>query len=173
MVTIYHFDLPANIQLLGGFANSAIVQYFEDYANLLFARFGDRVKYWITVNEPAEFCTQGYGGENHAPGINAHGIGEYLCVHNSLKAHAAAYHLYKHKYYNQYKGQVGISLDSLFFYSDSNDTTVVNRATQFSVSERKMKTKKKRKIRVCLLDYHSWVGRHIQFSAQTAIIHRL
>ncbi|XP_031639720.1 myrosinase 1-like, partial [Contarinia nasturtii] len=132
MVTMYHFDLPAHLQLLGGFANSAIVQYFEEYANLLFNRFGDRVKYWITINEAAEFCVKGYGGKIHAPGINAHGKGEYLCVHNALKSHAVAYHLYKREYYNQYKGQVGIALDSSFFYSDSNDTVVVNREMQFT-----------------------------------------
>ncbi|XP_055306650.1 myrosinase 1-like, partial [Sitodiplosis mosellana] len=78
MVTMQHFDLPQKLQQLGGFTNSIIVKYFEEYAqeyaNLLYQRFGDRVKYWITINQPAEFCVQSYGSSNHAPGINAHGI---------------------------------------------------------------------------------------------------
>lgn len=76
IVTMYHFDLPQSLQLLGGFANSIIVMQFQDYAQLLYERFGDRVKIWITFNEPAEFCVRGFGIGDHAPGINAHGIGE-------------------------------------------------------------------------------------------------
>lgn len=134
MVTMFHFDLPQKLQQLGGFTSTIIVEYFEEYANLLYKRFGDRVKYWITINEPAEFCVQSYGSSNHAPGINAHGIGEYLCAHNALKSHAVAYRLYKSKYHSRFNGQVGITLDSLFFYSDTNDTVTVDRAMQFSVS---------------------------------------
>lgn len=96
---MYHFDLPQILQLLGGFANSIITTQFLDYAQLLYERFGDRVKYWVTFNEPAEFCVRGYGIGDHALGINAHGIGEYLCGHNVLKAHALAYHLYKNRFF--------------------------------------------------------------------------
>lgn len=137
MVTMYHFDLPKKLQLLGGFTNSVIGDYFEEYANLLYDRFGDRVKHWITFNEPAEFCVQGYGTDNHAPGLNAYGIGEYLCAHNVLKSHALAYRLYKNVYYNRFNGKVGISLDSLFYYSDTNDTIAINRAMQFAVGRAK------------------------------------
>lgn len=133
MVTLYHYDLPQELQIIGGLTNSLITSYFEAYANLMFERFGDRVKYWITFNEPSDFCTAGYGRDQHAPGINLHGVGEYLCGHNILKAHAAAYHLYKDSYYNRFKGKVGITLSSRFFYSDVNDTNVVDRAMQFSV----------------------------------------
>lgn len=133
IVTMYHFDLPQNLQLLGGFANSIIIMQFLDYSQLLYERFGDRVKHWITFNEPAEFCVRGYGIGDHAPGINAHGNGEYLCAHNVLKAHAMAFHLYKDRFFERFNGKIGISLDSLFFYSESNDNRTVNRAIQFSV----------------------------------------
>ncbi|XP_055305125.1 myrosinase 1-like [Sitodiplosis mosellana] len=133
MVTMYHYDLPQDLQKLGGLTNSIVISYFEAYANLLYDRFGDRVKYWITFNEPGDFCTAGYGADQHAPAVNAHGVGEYLCGHNVLKAHAVAYRLYRSSYYEQYKGQVGITLSSRFFYSDSNDTHTVDRAMQFSL----------------------------------------
>lgn len=133
MITMYHYDLPQNLQIFGGLANSIIVDYFQAYANLLFERFGDRVKYWITFNEPSVFCAMGYGGDIIAPGINFTGIGEYLCSHNVLKSHAAAYRLYKSKFYDRFEGQVGITLCSNFFYSNKNDSNAVDRAIQFSV----------------------------------------
>lgn len=109
----------------------------------------------------------GYGSPNHAPGINAHGIGEYLCVHNVLKSHAVAYHLYKHKYYSQFKGQVGIAFDSLFFYSDSNDTITVDRAMQFSVSSCKLlfNQRKKKQVTIIFCVRISWAGLLIPYSA--------
>lgn len=133
MVTMYHYDLPLELQKFGGLTNAIFVNYFEAYANLLFDRFGDRVKYWITFNEPGDFCIAGYGSSAHAPAINAHGVGEYLCGHNVLKAHAVAYRLYKSTYYDRFKGQIGITISSRFFYSASNDTNIVDRAMQFSV----------------------------------------
>lgn len=133
MVTMYHYDLPSKLQVYGGLTNSIVVRYFEAYAKLLFKRFGDRVKHWITFNEPAGFCTDGYGNDVHAPAINEHGIAEYLCAHNVLKSHALAYHLYKDFYYEQYKGQVGITLNAGFSYSDTNDTVAIDRALQFTV----------------------------------------
>lgn len=132
MVTMYHWDLPQELQNFGGWANSLIAKYFEAYANLLFDRFGDRVKYWITLNEPSSFC-EAYGDPSNAPGIDAHGVGDYLCAHNALKAHALAYHLYKNTYYSQFKGRIGISLCTEFYFSKSNNTKDVDRALQFEV----------------------------------------
>lgn len=133
MVTMYHYDLPQDLQKFGGLSNSIVISYFEAYANLLYSRFGDRVKYWITFNEPGDFCVDGYGGARHAPAMNASGVGEYLCAHNVLKSHAVAYHLYKNSYYEQYKGQVGMTISSRFFYSASNNTDAVDRAMRFGV----------------------------------------
>lgn len=44
MVTMYHYDLPSALQRLGGLTNPLIVDYFQQYAELLFSRFGSRVR---------------------------------------------------------------------------------------------------------------------------------
>lgn len=51
IVTMYHFDLPYAIQQKGGWTNKETIDAFENYAKTLFEHFGDRVKYWLTINE--------------------------------------------------------------------------------------------------------------------------
>ena len=51
IATMYHFDLPYALQEKGGWSNRDTVAAFEDYAQTLFEEFGDRVKYWLTINE--------------------------------------------------------------------------------------------------------------------------
>lgn len=94
MVTIFHWDLPQSLQDLGGFLNRNIVEWFNDYSMVLFSHFGDRVKYWITINEPMIVCKYGYGLGVVAPGLNYSGIADYICGHNILLAHAKVYHTY-------------------------------------------------------------------------------
>lgn len=51
VVTMYHFDLPYALHQKGGWANRATVDAFERYARILLEQYGDRVKYWLTINE--------------------------------------------------------------------------------------------------------------------------
>lgn len=51
LVTMYHFDLPLALDNKGGWGNRESIKWFEDYAKVLFDNFGDRVKYWLTINE--------------------------------------------------------------------------------------------------------------------------
>ena len=82
---------------------------FRDYAELCFKEFGDRVKHWITLNEPWSYSYGGYASGLLAPdrcsawqnlnctGGNS-GIEPYLVAHHLLLAHAAAVEVYKKKY---------------------------------------------------------------------------
>lgn len=51
IVTMYHFDLPYALHEQGGWANRQTIDAFEKYAKVLFENYGDRVKYWLTINE--------------------------------------------------------------------------------------------------------------------------
>lgn len=138
-VTIYHWDLPEELQKMGGWANFAIVDWFADYAKVLFDNFGDRVKYWITINEPKQICYEGYGSDLKAPLLNVSGIAEYLCAKNILLAHAEAYHLYNEEYRKKQGGRIGISISCSWYEpaSDSiEDHQAAQDARQFDVSSR-------------------------------------
>ncbi|GCC31093.1 hypothetical protein chiPu_0009549 [Chiloscyllium punctatum] len=112
MVTLYHWDLPQALQDIGGWQNEDIIQAFSDYADFCFATFGDRVKYWITFNEPWVVSYAGYGTGQHAPGISDPAIASYKVAHSIIKAHANAWHIYDKNYRAQQHGQVGIALNS-------------------------------------------------------------
>jgi 6-phospho-beta-glucosidase len=51
LITMYHFDMPLALEERGGWGNRESVQWFYEYAKILFKYFGDRVKYWFTINE--------------------------------------------------------------------------------------------------------------------------
>ncbi|XP_023935498.2 myrosinase 1-like [Bicyclus anynana] len=110
MVTMFHFDLPQTLQDLGGWANPNSVQWFEEYAKVIFKQYAHKVPYWITVNQPNFICVDGYGGKENAPGIGSSGIGDYMCIKNVMLAHAKAYRLYEKEYKKQFNADVGISL---------------------------------------------------------------
>lgn len=107
-VTLYHWDLPLALQLEDdGWLGEAIVDHFAAYANLCFERFGDRVKNWITLNEPWVVAILGHGQGVFAPG-RVSTAEPYLAAHQLILAHAKAVHIYREKYSHQ-KGQIGIS----------------------------------------------------------------
>lgn len=136
LVTMYHWDLPQPLQDLGGWANPNIVDWFSDYATVLYENFGDRVKHWLTMNEPSSVCFLGYGDVKMAPKLNSQGIGVYLCTKYILLAHANAYHIYHNEFSKiQEGGMVGIAIESTWYLPETeNDTEAAETAYQFLVS---------------------------------------
>lgn len=115
-VTLYHWDLPSALMDKtpnGGWLNRSIIDKFNDFADLCFSSFGDRVKNWVTFNEPISSCWLGYGVGVHAPGRCSKYMGQpceevggggdstrepYLCSHIMILAHAKAVNTLRSKY---------------------------------------------------------------------------
>lgn len=138
MVTMFHWDLPQALEQLGGFTSSAIIWHFEQYANVLFQRYGDRVKNWITINEVLTFCNYGYAFQKFPPFKMAPGEGNYQCAHNVLIAHARTYRLYKSNYAH-YNGRIGFSVNTVVMLA-KNASNIYDREAaedfmQFSVGK--------------------------------------
>ncbi|NWH76063.1 LPH hydrolase, partial [Piaya cayana] len=112
MVTLFHWDLPQALQVLGGWQNDSIIDAFVNYADFCFSTFGDRVKFWITFHEPWVISYAGYGTGEHPPGITDPGVASYKVAHTILKAHAKVWHLYNDKYRSKQLGKVGLVLNS-------------------------------------------------------------
>jgi beta-glucosidase len=88
-VTLYHWDLPQALEELGGWRNPEIVGRFAEYASLVARRLGDRVRHWITLNEPQVFAVLGHALGRHAPGMRDWRAALRVAHHAHL-AHGAA-----------------------------------------------------------------------------------
>ncbi|KAE8751261.1 hypothetical protein FOCC_FOCC002089 [Frankliniella occidentalis] len=107
MVTMLHFDQPIAVEnATGGWGYPAMVDKYVEYADFLFETFGDKVKYWNTINEPNMYCN--YFGQI----MNSIDMGQkgqmdlYPCLHHIVLAHMKTYHLYRKKYQSKQKGPV-------------------------------------------------------------------
>ncbi|MET0449225.1 MAG: GH1 family beta-glucosidase [Aeromicrobium sp.] len=67
-VTLYHWDLPEALEQAGGWPSRDTAERFADYAAIVGTALGDRVKHWITLNEPWCAAFLGYASGIHAPG---------------------------------------------------------------------------------------------------------
>ncbi|KAM9804518.1 lactase/phlorizin hydrolase-like [Neosynchiropus ocellatus] len=112
MVTLYHWDLPQALQDLGGWENVKMIYIFNDYCDFCFATFGDRVKLWITINQPHTIAWSGYGLGEIPPRVKKPGVAPYTVAHNLIKAHAKAYHTYNDKYRKSQGGLVSLALSA-------------------------------------------------------------
>ncbi|XP_031274757.1 beta-glucosidase 12-like isoform X1 [Pistacia vera] len=131
-VTIFHWDVPQALEDdYGGLLSSRIVDDFRDFAELCFKEFGDRVKHWITLNEPNMFTTEGYDLGNWAPGRCSKWVNSaceagnsatepYIVGHNLILSHAAAVELYKQQYQAKQRGQIGVILTTTWLIPYDN-----------------------------------------------------
>ncbi|SCF10015.1 beta-glucosidase [Micromonospora viridifaciens] len=88
-VTLYHWDLPQELEDAGGWPHRDTAHRFADYAELVFAALGDRVKTWTTLNEPWCSAMLGYAYGQHAPGRRSLGDG-IAAAHHLLLGHGLA-----------------------------------------------------------------------------------
>ena len=87
--TLFHWDLPQALQDAGGWANRDTAAHFGEYAAILAGALGDRVKLWITLNEPFIHLALGHLQGIHAPGI-AGTVDLFAVAHHLLLGHGLA-----------------------------------------------------------------------------------
>ncbi|XP_022889214.1 raucaffricine-O-beta-D-glucosidase-like [Olea europaea var. sylvestris] len=159
-VTIFHWDVPQCLEdEYGGFLSPQIVEDFADFAEICFWEFGDRVKLWITLNEPWSFSVSGYALGNFAPGrgptkddpvteiVHRHrcnvdgpivcndgdpGTEPYIVGHHLILSHAAAVDIYKKNFQKIQGGKIGIT-NVTAWYEPLNNTTVDKEAASRAV----------------------------------------
>ncbi|MDW8325522.1 MAG: GH1 family beta-glucosidase [Anaerolineales bacterium] len=115
-VTLNHWDLPQALQDLGGWPARDCAYRFADYAAVVFKRLGDRVRFWVTHNEPWCIAFLGYGNGHHAPGI-CDTSQAYQTVHHLLLGHGLAVQAFRQ---GGYSGQIGIALNPQHYVAFSD-----------------------------------------------------
>ena len=86
-VTLYHWDLPYELEKEGGWTSHLMLKWFSRYVTVCMNEYGDKVKNWLVLNEPMGFTTLGYMIGKHAPGRI--GLENFLpAVHNAALAQA-------------------------------------------------------------------------------------
>jgi beta-glucosidase len=111
LVTLYHFDMPQALEEKGGWKNPESVEWYKEYANVIFKNFGKEVKKFITFNEPyIEFFLVDYmlnPTQSKEP-ANVRYANEIISVHHELMASATAIQLYHSM---KPKGTIGITFN--------------------------------------------------------------
>nr|XP_061799755.1 lactase/phlorizin hydrolase-like [Nerophis lumbriciformis] len=137
MVMLYHWDLPQELQNMGGWENSSMIEIFADFSDFCFSTFGDRVKFWMTFNQPHTIAWSGYGLGQIPPNVKKPGTAPYKVAHNLIKAHAKAYRNYDEKYRKSQGGLVSLALGSDWVEPiDANalrEVAAADRAMQFQL----------------------------------------
>jgi beta-glucosidase len=106
-VTLNHWDYPQALQSAGGWPNRDSVDWFVDYAHIVFDKLGDRVTLWVTHNEPWVIAFLGYALGLHAPGICDYSQA-YQTVHHLLLSHGKTVQLFRQ---GGHQGEIGIVLN--------------------------------------------------------------
>lgn len=148
-VTLFHWDTPQALEdRYGGMLNQeAYIPDFLRYARVCFERFGDRVKHWITYNEPGVYTLAGYAAGVHAPARssfrdrNAEGDSStepFIVAHTELVSHGHVVRMYREEFQPHQKGTIGITLHGNWSEpwdeEDPLDQAAAERAREFEIA---------------------------------------
>ena len=122
-VTLYHWDLPQILEEQGGWPNRDSVEAFVEYADVVSRFLGDRVKHWITFNEPFVSAFLGYQYGVHAPGLQETGLA-LRAAHHHLVAHGETVPVIRA---NSAGAEVGITLNMSYQMPGSSSAADVAR----------------------------------------------
>ncbi|XP_022753969.1 beta-glucosidase 18-like [Durio zibethinus] len=146
-VTIHHFDHPQELEDRYGSWLSPLMQ--EDFvllAETCFKSFGDRVKYWTTINEVNQFAEMAYVRGVFPPAhcsapfgncsVGNSDVEPFIVVHNMLLSHAKAVNLYREQFQQKQGGSIGLIAHSHMYEplrDGESDRLAVNRALAFTL----------------------------------------
>lgn len=117
-VTLHHFDTPLPLYEKGDWLSQEMQDAFVDFAAFCFAEYGDKVTYWITINEPWSVVAGQYIIGHFPPNIQYDLPKAIQAMHHMMVSHARIVNLYKEK---KYAGEIGIVhiLESKYPITDS------------------------------------------------------
>lgn len=90
LVTLYHWDLPLALEKRGGWENPEIEDWFAEYVKVVCDALSDRVRYWMTINEPQMFVGVGYFVGGHPPFKRLDAAEQINVTKNILRSHGRA-----------------------------------------------------------------------------------
>ncbi|MBQ9375195.1 MAG: beta-glucosidase [Ruminococcus sp.] len=90
MITLFHWDYPYELHCKGGWLNDESSEWFKHYTKVCVKHFSDRVKYWMTINEPQVFVGLGYNRGSFAPKLSCSTPELMRITHNVLLSHGKA-----------------------------------------------------------------------------------
>ncbi|MEO8802086.1 MAG: GH1 family beta-glucosidase [Rudaea sp.] len=127
MPTLYHWDLPAALDDRGGWLNPDIAEWFAEYTSVMVRKLDDRVKRWVTLNEPWVVTDGGYLHGALAPGHRSR-FEAPIASHQLLRAHGAAVKAYR----ALGKHQIGIvvNIEPKYAASDSAEDLAATRRAE-------------------------------------------
>ncbi|KGN55151.1 beta-glucosidase 18 [Cucumis sativus] len=145
-VTIHHHDLPDELdKRYGSWMSSHMQEDFVYFAKICFKEFGDRVKHWITINEPNLVTLMGYIKGVYPPAhcsppfgncsVGNSDIEPLIVMHNMLLAHAKAVFIYRTQFQKKQGGSIGLVAYCHMYEPLTNnefDLQAVDRALIFS-----------------------------------------
>lgn len=147
-VTLNHYEHPQVLEdRYGSWLSSEIQLDFAHFAEVCFEAFGDRVKYWATINEPNMFTYYAYFEGTYPPGHCSYPVGNcstgdsfmepYIATHNVVLSHAAAVEIYRNKYQAKQGGMIGIVISAPYYVPLTNtpaDKLAAERALAFQIA---------------------------------------
>ena len=107
-ITLNHWDIPQWLEDLGGWSDRIILNHYIDYSDTVSKYLGDRVKNWITHNEPWCISNNGYLSGVFPPGLVDNGTKYFASIHHLLLSHGMSIPIIKE---NSKKCEIGITLN--------------------------------------------------------------
>lgn len=124
LLTLYHWELPQFLEDRGGWKNRDTALRFQEFSSVVARALSDRVRHWITLNEPRVVLELGYRDGTHAPGLHEKPAVLRQVAHHLLLAHGLAVSAVRQE--SQAPAQIGLADNSAVkipHTSSTEDTT--------------------------------------------------